>query len=141
MATVKVPYADPGVAAFEVLDTYTQEFLLAGNHPELAPAYSFPLDNSTSFAQFSVVGLDASGNLALAVTGSVDPANDIQAIGVLAHSASLGASGTGTGQVWYSGCFNMDALVWDVSFDTDAKKEAAFRGAPTPTNIIVAKRG
>lgn len=141
MATINVPYADPGRAAFEVLDTYTQGFLLAGNHPELAPAYGFPLANDTTFAQFSVVGLDGSGELALAVTGSVDPEDDIQGIGVLAHAASLGGTGSGTGQVWYSGCFNMDALVWDDSFDTDAKKEAAFRGAPTPTNIIVAKRG
>lgn len=141
MATIKFPYADPGRAAFEELDTYVQSFLLAGSHPELKPAYSFSLANDTAFAQFSVVGLDASGNLALAVTGSADPADDIQAIGVLAHAASLGATGTGRGQVWYSGCFNADALVWDASFDTDAEREAAFRGAPTPTTIIIGKRG
>ena len=135
MATVKVPYADPGIASFEVLDTYTQDFLLAGNHPTLEPAYGYPLANSTSFDQFSVVGLDGSGNIALATQDAT-----VQAIGVLAHSAALGASGTGTGQVWYSGAFNMDALVWDASFTTDAQKEAAFRGAPTPTTIIISKR-
>lgn len=140
MATITPPYADPGRASFEQLDTYVQNNLLAGNHPELKPAYSYPLDNSTTFEQFSVVGLDANGNIALATTGNVDPADDIQAIGVLAHAASLGATGTGTGAVWYSGCFNQDCLVWDASFDTDAKKAAAFRGAPTPTTIIIAKR-
>lgn len=259
MATIKQPYADPGLASFEVLDTYTQQFLLAGNHPELAPAVRFPLANSTAFAQFSVVGLDANGKVALATNGAaaaaatgtltfsgtgteddtvtigsivytlkdaptaanevavgvdaagtaanlvaaimgtgtddveygtgtgVHPsvtataasavvtvtakvagtasnaiatteagtgtsfgaatltggtdATGLKPIGVLAHSATLGASGTGNAQVWYSGCFNSEALVWDASFDTDAKKEAAFRGAPTPTNIIIAKRG
>lgn len=140
MATITPPYADPGRAAFEELDTYVQNNLLAGNHPELKPAYSFPLDNDATFAQFSVVGLDASGNLALAVVDDVTPANNIQAIGVLAHAASLGATGTGTGAVWYSGCFNADCLVWDASFDTAAKREAAFRGAPTPTTIIIAHR-
>lgn len=140
MATINYPYMDPGRAAFEELDTYVQNYLLAGQHPELAPAYSFPLANDTSFEQFSVVGLDGDGNLALAETGNSDPADDIQAIGVLAHEVSLGSSGSATGPVWYQGNFNMDFLVWDDSFDTDAKKEAAFRGAPTPTNIIIAKR-
>jgi hypothetical protein len=251
MATFAPPYADPGRASFEVLDTYIQNNLLAGNHPELKQAYSFALPNSVSYEQFSVVGLNATGKLVMATEG-VDPAaatgaltfsntgtaNDtitvgqvvytlvaaadeegevtiggsaalsaaafaaaingdannaphpdvsatvasavvtltarqigslgnqiattesgthtsfaaatltggrdqggVKAIGVLAHAASLGASGAGTGQVWYSGCFDMDALVWDASFDTDAKKEAAFRGSPTPTTIIVAKRG
>ena len=51
------------------------------------------------------------------------------------------ADGDVNGQVWYSGCFNMDALVWDASYNTDAEKAAAFAGAPTPTTIIVAKRG
>lgn len=259
MADVKVPYPDFGQAAFEELNTYKQEFLLAGHHPELKPAYSFPLANNTSFALFSVVGLDAAGNLALATfgaaaiaatgtltltaAGSADEtitigsvtytlkaaptaanevligadetetaANLVAAInasgtedteygtgtvihptvsassaagvvtvtaketgtdansiattetsavaswgaatltggvddqgvtprGVLAHSASLGASGTGTGPVWYSGNFNLDALVWHESFDTDAKKKNAFFGAPTPTNILIGKRG
>lgn len=258
MTTFSTPYADPGRAAFQELDTHVQSWLLAGPHPELAPAIAFPLPNSVSYAQFTVVGLDASGNLvpatfgraaaaatgtltfsgtgsngdtvviggrtytlktalaaaddvligasatataanlaaaingaagagttygtgtapnalvtAAAATGVVtltardvgDDGNEItttetssgaafgattltggrdvggvQPIGVLCQAASLGASGTGTGLVWYSGCFSQDALVWDASFDTDAKKQAAFRGSPTPTNIIVAKR-
>lgn len=252
MATVTPPYADPGRASFEVMDTYLQNFLLAGPHPELAPAFSFPLPNSVDYAQFLVVGLSggklvpategldgasATGTLTFSGVGTAadtitiggvvytlvasaaadyqvtiganvtasaaalvaaingtdantTPAHPdvfasnaagvvtitarqsgttanaiattesgtgtawgaatmsggtnqggVQAIGLLAHAASLGASGTGNGHVWYSGCFNMDALVWDASFNTDAKKAAAFRGAPTPTTIIIAKRG
>lgn len=253
MANITPPYADMGRASFEVLDTYLQNFLLAGPHPELVPAFSFPLPNSVSYAQFSVVGLDAAGKLVMATEGlnaavatgvltfsGVGTADDtitiggvvytlkaaaaadyevtigasvtltaaalvaaingtdtvttpvhpdvsatnvagvvtitarqlgiaanaiattesgtgtawaaavmsggaaqggIQAIGVLAQAAALGASGTLKAPVWYSGCFNRDALIWHASFDTTAKKEAAFRGAPTPTNIIVAVRG
>lgn len=258
MANITTPYADPGRAVYEVLDTYLQNFLLAGNDPELKPAYSYPLALNSTFAQFSVVGLDTAGKLAMATRG-VDAAaavgaltfsgvgtnndtvtiagreytlvgtladaddiligasatataanltaaingaagegstygtgttpnedvsatssgadltatalqigaegNDIttvesgtgaswaavtllggldiggvQAIGVLAHAASLGGSGAGSGPTWYSGAFNQAALVWDESFDSDAEKEAAFRGAPTPTTIIIAKR-
>lgn len=140
MATVTPPYADPGRASFEVMDDYTQNFLLAGIHPELKPAVSAPLPNNANYAQFTVVGRNASGQLVPAVWDAVE-ANRVRPVGVLAHAASLGASGTGTGTFWYSGCFNMDALVWGASFDTEAKKLAAFEGSPTPTTIIVAKRG
>lgn len=258
----QIPYSDPGRGSFEQIDEFTQGFLISGPHPELAPAYNFALANSTSFAQFSVVGLDASGNLTMATEGGSDGAvnavgvltfsgtgtaadtvtigstvytlvatpaaayevkigasvaatalnliaaingeagegteygtdtvphpnvrarvnasgvvgivaqdpgtagnaiattesgtgasfgastlagglnaGGIQAIGVLPHAASLGATGAGKAPVWYQGAFNPDALVWHESFTTAAQKEAAFRGAPTPTNIIIAARG
>jgi hypothetical protein len=38
-----------------------------------------------------------------------------------------------------AGCFNPAALNWHASYDTDDKKAAAFRGAPTPTNILIRK--
>lgn len=139
MVTRTVPYADPGRAAFEELDTYIQNFLLAGSHPELAPAYSFPLPANANYAQFTVLGLNSSGELVPA-TWNATPANAIKAIGVLAHASSRGATEPSTGPVFYQGCFNQDALVWDASFDTDAKKQAAFRGSPSPTNIIIDKR-
>lgn len=139
MTTFPTPYADPGKASFEVLDTHTQTFLLAGNHPELAPAYSYPVLASLALAQFAVVGLDDDGFLVAAVDGGATP---VQPIGVLSQAVTGGtADGDVNGPVWYSGCFNMDALVWDTSYDTEAKKLAAFNGAPTPTTIIVAKRG
>jgi hypothetical protein len=259
MATITPPYADLGRASFEVMDSYLQNYLLAGQHPELQQAFSFPMAINTSFAQFSVVGLDAAGKLALATYGAAAAAatgtltfsgvgtaadtitigtrtytlvaaltaanqvligasvtasaanlvaaingaagagttygadtvshpsvtassavgvvtitakelgpngNDVvtteagtgtsfgaatlaggrnlggvKPIGVLAQSATLGATGTLGAPVWYSGCFNRDALIWHGSYDTNAKKEAAFRDAPTPTNIIVAVRG
>lgn len=140
MATVTPPYADPGRASFEVMDDYTQNFLLAGIHPELKPAVSAPIPNSVDYLQFTVVGKNSSGQLVRA-TWNANPALAVKPIGVLAHRATLGASGTGTGTFWYSGCFNVDALIWDASFDTEAKKLAAFEGSPTPTTIIVAKRG
>lgn len=135
MSTITPPYADPGRASFEQLDTYVQKFLLSGNHPELKPAYGFPMANNVSLVQFAVVGLDSNGKLAMATQDGT-----IKALGIMAHAASLGASGTGSGQVWYSGCFDPAALVWDASFNTAAKKEAAFRGAPTPTSIIIQSR-
>jgi hypothetical protein len=140
MTTITPPYSDPGRASFEVMDTYLQNFLLAGLHPELKPAFSAPIPNNANYAQFTVVGRNAQGQLVRA-TWNATPASAIKPIGVLAHAATLGATGTGTGTFWYSGCFNIDALVWDATFDTDAKKLAAFEDSPTPTTIIAAKRG
>lgn len=41
--------------------------------------------------------------------------------------------------VFHQGCFNPAALNWHSSFDDDAKKKAAFDGAPSPTNILIRK--
>ena len=140
MATITPPYADPGRAAFEVLDTYLQNHLLTGSHPELAPAFSFPIAFSQTLEQFEVVGLVA-GELVPA-TYNADPSLAVKPIGIMAHAAARGASGAAVnGQVFYSGCFNVAALVWDATFTTAALKLAAFHGSPTPTNIIVASRG
>lgn len=256
MVTRTVPYADPGRAAFEELDTFVQNHLLAGSHPELAPAYPFPLPLNANYPQFAVLGLNGSkelvwatdgqdigvaatgtltltgvgtandtvtigddvyklvaapaaayevaigasatasaANLAAAINGAnagtpanpivtatsaaavltltarvpgaganqvvttetssaasfaaatlvggVTPgAGGIKALGVLAHAASRGGAGSEpiNGQIWYSGNFNQDALVWDASFNTDAKKRAAFHGSQSPTTILVNKR-
>jgi len=39
--------------------------------------------------------------------------------------------------VYFSGCFNGNALVYDASYNTQAFQQAAFAGAPTPTTITV----
>ena len=61
----------------------------------------------------------------------------VQALGILAHGKLAAET---RAQVWYSGCFNPEALVWDPSFNSDALKANAFEGAPQPTNILVRKR-
>lgn len=62
------------------------------------------------------------------------------AIGIVTQAVASGASTTMTVPVWYSGWFNIDALVWDASFATDAQKLVAFDGAPSPTQILLSKR-
>lgn len=136
MANVVIPHSDRGTPAFEEMDSYSNKYLLNGAEPGLQMGRALPLANSTSFAQYSVVGLNGSGKIALAKFDKT-----VQALGVLPHAVSLGASGAQNAPVWFTGNFNSDALVWDASFDTDAKKAAAFDGAPTPTSILCGKRG
>lgn len=144
MADVPISYANAdkfGVPAFEVLDQHLNLALLNSGSPALSPTVRVLLASSLTLALFSVVGLDAAGKLALAVTGSVDPDDDIAAIGVLAHAATSGAGNTTKfGEVWLTGDFNVAAdspLVWDASFSTVALKTAATKGNP---NLIFRSR-
>jgi hypothetical protein len=134
MATITPPYADPGRASFETLDNYTQNFLLGGVHPELAPALGMDQLINTTLDQYTVVGKNGSGFLVKAVMGTHVP------VGVVAQKSIVGAT-VAKALTYYQGNFNIDALVWDASWTTDALKLAAFNGAPTPTQIVLNKRG
>lgn len=57
---------------------------------------------------------------------------------VLAQPVVLASGASATIAVYREGHFNMDALTWDASYDTDAKKKAAFEGSVSPT-IFVSK--
>lgn len=143
MATIPTSYRNAssfGTPAFEVLDTYTQQNLIAGVEPGRQQPVRILLASSTNLAKFSVVGLNASNQLVLA-TYNADPEVAIKPIGVLEHAATSGASNTTIfGEVVLTGCYNTDAdspLVWDASFDTQAKKNGSVVGDP---NLIFRSR-
>lgn len=140
MAEVAVPYAEAGLAAFDVLDEYTQKFLISGSHPVLSPGFPMRVKASEVLKQFHVVGLDSNGDLVPA-TWNANPSNAIRAVGVVTQAVTGASDGTTTVPVFYSGCFNPAALQWDESFDTEGKKMVAFNGAPSPTTITLRKRG
>lgn len=130
-----------GRAAFEVLDTYTQQNLLAGAEPELQTANRILLGDSLNLAQFTVVGL--SGGKLVPATYNATLASAVKPIGVLAHGATSGAANsTIYGEVWLTGNFNADAdspLVWDASFDTLAKK-TTWEGVVGNPNLMFRSR-
>jgi len=82
-----------------------------------------------------VVGFDASDNLIPAVLGTTE------AIGFVMYATDTTGATAGDVEVEVvrGGVFNPDLLVWDATYTDDAEKRAAFRGAPTPTNIIIRK--
>ena len=88
-----------------------------------------------------VVGFDGGGNIIPAVLDAVTPANDVQAIGFVMYAIDTTGEAAGAVEVEVvrGGVFNPDLLVWEAGFSTDALRRAAFRGAPTPTNIIIRK--
>lgn len=135
MADVKIPYPEAGLAAFEQLDSHIQGFLLSGSDPKVEPGFPMEIKVGQALQQFQVCGLDGTGKLVPAVLGTV-------AASVIVTQAVAAPTGAGVKvPVWYTGCFNPDALVWDASYDTDEKKANAFRGAPSPTRILIRKRG
>jgi len=114
-----------GVPAFETIDTYFNQFLLAQNEPGLQQPVRLLLGDSLTLAQFTVVGL--SGGKLVKATYNATEASAIKPIGVLAQPATSGASNTTIlGEVFLEGSFNTDAdspLVWDATYDTVAKKQ------------------
>lgn len=109
----------------------TKEGLFTGENPRQF-VEDIPVALSQTLPAYSVVGLNGSGNIVKAVLGTT------AAIGILMYPVTTGASGAlPVGRVLRGGCVNPDLLVWDATYDTAAKKAAAFRGAPTPTQIVV----
>lgn len=131
----KISYGDAGIATHEVSDTFTQDELFNSAIP-MPSTEDHPVGENTEFVVGSAVGLNA-GVLVLATTGGGSP---VQAIGVAAAPVTTGAGGSDSIPIYRTGNFNVDALTFDASFDTLAKKKAAFQGAPAPTNIIVRER-
>jgi len=117
--------ATHGVPAFETIDTYENQFLLANNEPGIQQPVRILLGDSLTLAQFTVVGL--SGGKLVAATYNATESSAIKPIGVLLQPATSGASNTTIkGEVALEGSFNTDAdspLIWDSSFDTVAKKQ------------------
>lgn len=133
MTTVTTSYKNAdvrGVPAFEVMDLYADANLVAGAEPRIQEPVRLILADSTTLAQFTVVGLNAAGKLVSAVYNAT-LASAIVPIGVMAHAAVSGATNTTVfGEVFLTGCYNAGSddagsdspLVWDASFATLALK-------------------
>ena len=110
------------------------EGLFAGDFPvENVPVAV--LSGTAAFAAFTVLGkVTASGKYIPSVETAVDGSENPVAIAVY----PVDASGSDVvAQAYVAGSFNMDKLVWDASYDTDAKKLDPFVGGP----LFVKKTG
>ncbi|SON54324.1 hypothetical protein HDIA_0783 [Hartmannibacter diazotrophicus] len=136
MVTITPPYAasDAGVPS-QWADTIepVAEGLIVGDTPPVVTDDMVIAASQTFATAFVPVGFDGSGNLIPAVSGTT------QAIGVLLRPVTTPASPLQGQPVLRQGCLNMDMIAWPASYDTEEKKLEAFRGAPTPTAIVVKK--
>lgn len=136
MPPIEIPQAQPGVAHFELSDDYVNTHILNGEHPALSPAISG--ESGAAIERWQVVGYDASGNIVPA-TWDAYPADAIQAIGVATNATTATAMSERV-LYWYAGHFNLSLLVFDATFDTEAKRLAAFAGSPNPSQLRVSSR-
>jgi hypothetical protein len=118
--TQKHPIVDASVAGAVV--TVTAE--LAGTGP-----------NSVATTETSAA---ASWGAATLGSGAND-AGGVKAAGILTAPVITGAGQTTTVDIYRDGHWNMDSLVWDASFDSEAKKKTAFQGGVSPS-ILVSKK-
>lgn len=108
-----------------------QEALITGEYPTQF-VEDMPVALSQTLVAYQVVGVDGSGNIIPAVLGTT------AAIGIMIEPITTPGSGAlKAGRVLRSACVNPDKLVWDATYNTAAKKLNAFKGAPSPTQILV----
>ena len=137
MATINPQLHLRGGIAGKSADTITadQVDFVAGDWPMLnATAETYALGED--FEALQVVGFDSDGNVTASVINNVDPADDVLAVGVVPYAITGGAAVI-PGELYRSGNFNPERLVWDASYATDAEKRKAFEGAPSPSQCVV----
>lgn len=127
--STNIPYDGVGMADIQT-DSFKSINLFAGEAPivttpEVVAAATIA---SADLPAFTVVGRNGSGELVKAVLDTVTPANNIAPIGITC-SPVLMASTNRSVAAYRGGFFNMDALTWDASFDTAAKKRVAFEAS------------
>lgn len=88
-----------------------------------------------NLALYSVI--DGNGGGALADQAGATAAD--RANYIVAEPISIADGSSMVVPVYRTGHWDMDALVWDASYDTDAKKAAAFQGSLSPT-IFISKK-
>lgn len=119
----------PGVPTTESFENAAVERLINGTEIQVAGEI-LTVAESQTIAYKQPVAFDADGNIVAATAGT-------PAIGIAMYPVATDLAETKTVQVLRAGVLNPAPLVWDASYDTAAKRQSAFRGAPAPTNIIV----
>ena len=111
--------------------TGSHAHLISGDTPPVVTK-DYPLDLNQTLAAYTPVKWNAGGTGLVAAT-SGDPV-----VGITLMDHTVPNSGARPGApVLIQGTLNPEALTWPASFDTDAKRMAAFNGAAAPTNIVL----
>ncbi|MBI1620011.1 head decoration protein [Aquamicrobium zhengzhouense] len=107
------------------------------NNPDVVTV-DMTIAASQTIAEYTPVGLNAAGDLVPAVWAADETA--VKPVGITLFPITTPAGTPLKGvPILIQGGLNVDMIKWPVSFDTFEKKLEAFRGAPTPTNIVVKK--
>lgn len=122
---IVIPTSDLGMASIQS-ETFSNVALLSGTAPTVTTdeVVADAVVASVDLPAYSVVGFDSSGKLVKA-TWNATPASGVPAIGITTATVKAGATAKNV-SIFRDGVFNPAALVWDSTYDTDAKKKTAF---------------
>lgn len=109
----------------------TAEGFIVGDEPAVVTE-DMTFAASQNIPARTPVGFDGSGNLIPAVLGTTAAVGFTIIDVVTPAGTPLKAA-----PVYRAGVFNPALANWPASYDTAEKRLEAFRGAPTPTNIIM----
>ena len=130
----KVPYGEPGIAGFDKESWGNKQNWQYGDTPAL----------TTKTLSFAASGADIDIVFLGVIAEDGDPAvyNAVPSAAtanyIAATTITITDGDTKSVPVYVMGHFEQEALTWDASYDTDAKKQAAFVGSVSPT-IFVSK--
>lgn len=134
---IAIPSSRPiaGIASSNTDTVTVVQTLITGDLPQITTTDE-TVGASTTIAAHAVVGRITATKAIIPCVLTANDGSQVP-IGIAPYAISTGSGETTVLPIYRSGCYNPDVLVWDASFDTAAKKMAAFEGAPTPTNIVL----
>lgn len=128
-----LPRGEPGQAYFATETFGNPQEPRFSDSPSLVTTHHV-VDGPFSGKLYDVVTIDGT-TIALA-DQTAGPADAILAAGI-----EVAPGETMSVPVYRTGHWSMDALGWDdATYDTDAKKSAAFQGSPMSPTILVSKK-
>ncbi len=126
-----IPHGEPGVASF-ASETFGNK-----NEPRFGDGEAKTTNITVTAGADISLGLYSVLNLAGNALADYNASRDAGCANfILAEPINILNGATMTFAVYRTGHWDMDALVWDASYDTDAKKKAAFEGSLSPTIFI-----
>lgn len=137
MADVVIPSNEPGIAGFATESYESAAEPRYGEGPATTTHMDMKAPNAVlNLALYSVINVDATTGI---VSLAQYDADENTAQYILAAPAHFTANQVMSLPVYREATWDMNALVWHSSFDTDAKKIHAFEGGPSP-NIFIQKK-
>jgi hypothetical protein len=140
MVHKNIPAPQHGIAGFSTQTyggplepLYSGDVPLTTDHVEVTNASA---TTELVFEYLSVVGYDpATKTMVMATLGDGEDIDPVAPYTVLPARVVVPVSSTITVPIYRDGYFDMNALVWDETYDTDDKKKFAFDGSVNPIKI------
>lgn len=127
-----IPYADYGIPTVQT-ESYTQVELFAGDTPAVVTDFGIVASAlaTAGIPAWTPIYVDpVTRAVSLAVIDADVPENSVAPNAISVVTIQPGSPADTNLPIYKAGMFNIRALNWPATFDTDAKKFSAFAAAP-----------